>query len=322
MWRSFCHVRSIACAIRMSPPTRRCGRPRYRSALWRPIRIHWSFKQRNHGVALRNRLLRLALMHQRDESREAGLAVSRYRRRLNTLPSGGIQRTTRSAGAAERKRRSSRSSVHLISCDHWECSRMLGRLWHSISACAHSCYDIGYTGRFREDGRIIEGRCQIVRGISGQHNKRLAGLAQFPRDRLACLAAEVDIENGDIAPRLKPERFCYRRCRPHDLVTGRSKLLADVKPNHKLVLYHKYAGAHDFASGTVSELLSSRSRFANSSSTFDEGQTKCQRSPVGAKSRSTSPSRLDSAIVFTTVEPKPRCVGAPTVGPPRSIQLI
>jgi hypothetical protein len=53
----------------------------------------------------------------------------------------------------------------------------------AINAPAHNFYDIGQTGRFREDGRIIEGRRQIVRGVARQHNERLAGLTQFPRDR-------------------------------------------------------------------------------------------------------------------------------------------
>src|SRR5215475_10128350 len=119
--------------------------------------------------------------------------------------------------------------------------------------------------RFREDGRMIVGGRQIVRGVSSQHNERLAGLAQFPRNRLTCLAVKVDVENGDIARRLKPERFSYRRRQPHDLVTGRSKALADVEPNHKLVLYYKYASVHDFASPTVSKALSARARCTNSS---------------------------------------------------------
>src|SRR5215470_2380933 len=44
-----------------------------------------------------------------------------------------------------------------------------------INAPAHSRHDIGYTGRFREDGRVIEGLRQIVRGVSSQHNERFAG---------------------------------------------------------------------------------------------------------------------------------------------------
>jgi hypothetical protein len=152
---------------------------------------------------------------------------------------------TRSAGTAERKG----TGRHFIRYKQRPFSSVTSS--HSLSARAHSRYDIAHTGRFREDGRIIEGRRQIVRGVSRQHNERLVGLAQFPRDRLACLAAEVDVENGDIAIRLKPERFSYRRCRPLDLVTGRSKLLADLKAKNTLVLYYKYASTHDFASPTI-----------------------------------------------------------------------
>jgi hypothetical protein len=148
---------------------------------------------------------------------------------------------------AERKSKGS----HFIRYNERSFSDVTGSLWHSINARAYSCYDIVHAGRFREDGRIIEGRRQIVGEVPSQHNKRLAGRAQFPRDRLACLGAEVDVENCDIARWLKPERFSYRRCHPHDLVTGRSKVLADVEPNHKLVLYYKYASAHDFACPTV-----------------------------------------------------------------------
>jgi hypothetical protein len=35
---------------------------------------------------------------------------------------------------------------------------------------------------------------------------RLSGVASQHNERLAGLAAEIDVENGDIAPRLNPER--------------------------------------------------------------------------------------------------------------------
>jgi hypothetical protein len=82
---------------------------------------------------------------------------------------------------------------------------MLGSLWQSICARVHGCYDIGHTGRLREDSRIMEGRRRIIRPVSNQQDELLAGLAQFSRDRLACLAtAEVGVQNGDVTPRLKP----------------------------------------------------------------------------------------------------------------------
>src|SRR5215831_4303645 len=197
-------------------------------------------------------------------------------------------------------------------------------LFHARDRLSQSRNEIGYTGRLGEDGRVLVPRTQMIRRVSGQHHERLAGCPQLSRDGLGGLAAEVDVEDGDIAPPLRNQPQCFRhgRRRPHDFETGIGKLLADVEANHKLILYHKYADAHDLTSATAVPMLSSRSRCANSSSTFDEGHTRRQRSPVGGRSRSTSPSRLDSAIVFMTVEPKPRRLGATTVGPPHSVQLM
>jgi transposase InsO family protein len=106
-----------------------------------------------------------------------------------------------SAGAAKRKSKNS----HFY-CNRWPFSDVTGTLWHSINAPSHSRHDTAPDC----PGSI-------------QSTQRTA--CRTP-DRLACLAAEVDVEDGDIAPRLKPERFCYRRCQSHDLVTGRSKRFA------------------------------------------------------------------------------------------------
>jgi hypothetical protein len=109
-----------------------------------------------------------------------------------------------------RSRRTKTRGQPFICYNQQPFSHVTGSLWHSISARAHSCKNIVHTGRFREDGRIFEGRRQIVLEVSSQYNERLARRAQFSRDRLGCLAAEVDVEDGDIAPRLKLERFSDR----------------------------------------------------------------------------------------------------------------
>jgi hypothetical protein len=111
--------------------------------------------------------------------------ASRYVRAL--LPSRAKAQDHRGSVAGKDALNQWQEVSSFIRCNQWPFSHVARS--HSLGARAHSCYDIGQTGRFREDDRIIERWRPIVRGAASQHNERLAALAQFPRDRLACLAA-------------------------------------------------------------------------------------------------------------------------------------
>src|ERR1700722_13065448 len=110
--------------------------------------------------------------------------------------------------------------------------------------------------------------------------------------------AKIDVEHCKIAAALRDQRDRLGNgCRRTDnSEPGIGDLLGDIERNQDLILDQKYSCGH---------MSSLSTRISALSYTLVSGHASRHISPAGAKSRSTSPSRLNSAMLLMTFEPNP-----------------
>ena len=172
-------------------------------------------------------------------------------------------------------------------CAAWQQDRPDGRVW---------------TARARHGSRAGAARSNIPTG-----RQTACPCPQLACDRLGGLVAEIDIEHGNIAAGLphQPKGLGHRNRRADDFKAGIRQLSGDIEREQGVILDHKHAFVHVCIRAMSARPIASLVSPLHPISLWP-GTSSRQISPDGAKSSWTSPSRLNSAMLLMTVEPKPR----------------